>query len=193
MEEAVKDAKPLRGNRSRWWAIGDTFEVPDLDRPSRNYLWRLRLVQTPWFGIYLHRFDTPDSRPTLHDHPWPFLSLLIRGSYSEVTDYRKPPHHVRCLNVKGKRSLHYISELHRPVVWSLVLVGRRSREWGYLDPDGTWTRFDLHPHAEEFDLAMRARECADNVGDRERADDFLGVMKKLRRNSLHLDQERSFD
>lgn len=53
-----------------------------------------------------------------------------------------------------------VDRLHRTPTWTLLLVGRRCREWGYLDPDGTWTRYDLHEHAREFDAAMAARKAA---------------------------------
>src|SRR3954449_5709224 len=75
-------APKLASGRSPKWAFMERFEVPDYDGDG-NYLTRLRIVQTPWFGVYLHRFDGPDPRPTLHDHPWPFLSFVLRGGYTE--------------------------------------------------------------------------------------------------------------
>ena len=79
-----KPAK-LASNRSARWAFMEKFEVPDYDRPERNYLTRWRLIQTPWFGIYLHRFDGPDPRETLHDHPWPFVSVVL--SFGSLKSY----------------------------------------------------------------------------------------------------------
>lgn len=62
-------ARRLAGNRSPMWAFMERFVIPNLDDPSETYLTRWRIVQTPWFAIFLHRMDGPDSRPTLHDHP----------------------------------------------------------------------------------------------------------------------------
>jgi hypothetical protein len=142
------------------WAFMETFEIPDLDRPERNYLRRLRVVQTPWFGVYLHKFDGPDSRPTLHDHPWNFVSIVLRGGYVERRAYDGRDHHVRRLNVKRGEGLHWIDRLTRTPSWTLMLVGRRRREWGYVDPDGSWTHFMAHRHSAEFDAAMAARSEA---------------------------------
>lgn len=156
----------LAANRSPRWAFMERFEVPDYDDPETNYLTRWRIIQTPWFGIYLHRMDGPDSRATLHDHPWPFVSFILRGGYDETQSYTRPlGRPVRHVNVKRATDLHYISHLHRTPTWTLMLVGRRHRTWGYVDRDGGWTAFNYHPHAEEFDLAMRARRILREIAE----------------------------
>lgn len=151
---------------SKTWAFMERFEIPDLDNPERLYLTRLRIVATPWFGVYLHRLDGPDSRPTLHDHPWSFVSLILRGGYVErrlnLHDRWVETHTRRLLNVMRRGDAHYIRELLRVPTWTLLLVGRRRRTWGYLEPmtagGWIWTPFDRHEHATEFDAAMRVRE-----------------------------------
>jgi len=161
----------LAGRRSPNWAILERFEVPNLDDPRQTYLTRWRLIQTPWFGVYLHRMDGPDSRPTLHDHPWEFASIILRGGYREVynaeparsaltDDYRI--HRAGDVNRLHVTDGHYIRELFRVPTWTLMLVGRRQRTWGYWDDesgyrDRSWTPFDVHHHAAEFDAAMAER------------------------------------
>lgn len=149
------------------WAFMERFEVPDYDDPDVLYLTRWRLIQTPWFGIYLHRLGGPDPRPTLHDHPWPFVSLILRGGYVEsrldpmTRDVRQ--HTVTRLNFMGLQGAHSIRRLFRTPTWTLLLVGRRVRTWGYLegplsdDRRWRWTEFNKHRHAQEFDKAMAAR------------------------------------
>lgn len=165
----------LAGQRSPRWAFMERFEVPNLDDPAETYLTRWRLIQTPWFAIYLHRMNGPDSRPTLHDHPWPFLSLILRGGYEEtyveqpwraddvsepdillanMTDLRA--WRVGTIHRMRARSAHYIYRLLRYPTWTLLLVGPRVRTWGYWDAAG-WTPYDQHPHAAEFDRAMASR------------------------------------
>lgn len=165
----------LASNRSARWAFMEQFEVPNYDRPG-TYLTRIRLVQTPLFGVYLHRFDGPDPRATLHDHPWPFLSLVLRGGYVErrldlMTMEVDEHHAIRWVNFMPKGGAHAIMRLTRVPTWSLMFVGRRSRIWGYweqawkhyemppvpTDP-WTWTQFDRHPHAAEFDAALARRK-----------------------------------
>jgi len=148
------------------------FEVPDYDHPERNYLTRWRLVQTPWFGVYLHRLGGPDPRPTLHDHPWTFRSLVLCGGYSEVRrdnyDGGTVRREVTRTNVMRTHDAHYIRALHRTPTWTLLLVGARRRAWGYIE-DGNWTRFDLHRHNDAFleALSVRAASTSGVAGEGE--------------------------
>jgi len=156
--------KKLAGNRSARWAFMERFEIPDYDDPERNYLTRWRLIQTPLFGIYLHRMDGPDPRPTLHDHPWPFISFVLRGGYLERRIYGADAPDVLIDRINRKRTtdFHYITRLLRVPTWTLMFVGRRQRVWGYLNRGGRWTAFDLHRHAAEFDRAMAIRKESDD-------------------------------
>lgn len=156
----------LASNRSARWAFMERFEIPNYDGPG-NYLTRLRIVQTPWCAIYLHRFDGPDPRPTLHDHPWNFTSVVLRGGYIErrldpMTMEVNESHMVRRVNRVRARDSHSIMRLLRVPTWTLMLVGRRQRTWGYLEPETAtewrWTRFDQHHHAFEFDQALARRK-----------------------------------
>lgn len=145
----------------------EKFEIPDYDSDDGNYLTRWRLIQTPWFGIYLHRFDGPDPRMTLHDHPWRFVSFVLRGGYIErrldpATMAVNESHVVRGVNTMGLQDAHAILRLLRVPSWTLMFVGRRVRTWGYLEPrDGhwVWTEYDKHRFNEEFEAAMERRKA----------------------------------
>lgn len=159
-----------RNGKSSPWAFMERFEIPAFDEPDVNYLTRWRIVQTPWCALYLHRMERPDSRPTLHDHPWSFVSIILRGGYTEerlnLQDRLPRRRIIRRVNVMRRDDAHYIAELHRPKVWSLLLVGKRRRTWGYWEPstwafgEWIWTEFDKHEHAAEFEKAMAARRAS---------------------------------
>lgn len=155
---------------SKRWAIMERFEVPHFDRPDVNYLERLRIISTPLMSIYLHRIGTPDSRPTLHDHPWSFVSIILRGGYTEVRldkhTRAETRRRIRFVNVMRRDDAHYIERLHRTPTWSLLIVGSRRRTWGYWRREThnhrerwTWTPFDQDVHADEFDAAMSSRSA----------------------------------
>jgi hypothetical protein len=163
----VSTKPKLASNRSPDWALMEKFEVPNYDSDG-NYLTRWRLIQTPWFGIYLHRFDGPDPRTTLHDHPWNFTSLVLRGGYIQR---RLDPHtrlvdeasRIRWINRLRAHDAHAIVRLLRVPTWTLMLVGRRVRLWGYVEKHDdragwTWTPFHLHTHNDEFLAAMARRK-----------------------------------
>lgn len=47
------------------------------------YLRRLYLIDCPLFGVMLHNIRRPDQDRALHDHPFSFVSLILRGGYVE--------------------------------------------------------------------------------------------------------------
>lgn len=158
--------RKLASGRSARWAFMERFEVPNYDDDG-TYLTRWRIIQTPLCALYLHRLSGPDPRTTLHDHPWNFLSVVLRGGYIErrldpSTTEVDEQHRVRWFNRVRANDAHAIVTLKRTPTWTLLLVGRRRRTWGYweLDEDPgfwRWTEFNRHPHAYEFDAAMRRR------------------------------------
>lgn len=160
------------GIRPSGFAFMRRFVVPNFDTDDETYLTRWRLIETPWFGLYLHRIGTPDSRPTLHDHPWNFTALVLRGGYIErrmdpKTREVNERHRVRWVNRMRTHDAHAITRLFRVPTWTLVLIGPRRRVWGYVEPspfgiDGEWiwTPFNTHPHNDEFVAALERRKEA---------------------------------
>lgn len=142
------------------WRFFYRRDIPDLVDPDDIYLTRWKILETPWFGIYLHRIRRPDNDRNLHDHPWPFLTLILRNGYVEsfapflarATTYARlrrdvdplyaPPArrvwYPFTVHVMRRGQFHAITRFLHPDrdVWSLVLVGRRSNDWGYATPEG---------------------------------------------------------
>ena len=139
-------------NRGTRWALLRMFEVPDATEPDRVYLRRLRIVQTPWFGLYLHWIFLPDRDRDPHDHPWPFVSWVLRGGYTETT-WTTPvdlQQHVRnrwSAHRISTRVAHSIDQL-QPRTVTLVAVGRRCRDWGFWTPTG-WVHYAAYDRAGE--------------------------------------------
>jgi hypothetical protein len=51
--------------------------IADMDAPGEVYLSRLFLVKTPLLGVYLHIIRRPDYARCAHDHPWPFVTVIL--------------------------------------------------------------------------------------------------------------------
>lgn len=43
------------------------------------------IPRNPMLNVYLHKFTRSDDDRALHDHPWWFVSLILRGQYDEIT------------------------------------------------------------------------------------------------------------
>jgi hypothetical protein len=130
-----------------------------MDRESKEpYLVRYYLFlkdrKTFPFNIFLHQFlrSDPDD---LHDHPWPYFTLILKGGYWEwvpiidhSTDYPDPvvapkepikiigekkvwrgPGHFR---ISRSESLHRIEVEPSVDCWTLFMPGPQIREWGFL-------------------------------------------------------------
>jgi hypothetical protein len=152
---------------SRTWALMERVDVPDASKRPQRHMIRWRLIQTPWFAVYLHKLFTSDeARPTPHTHPWPFVSLILRGGYTE--DFERRDKTGRLLWSTYKRSwragsvhylratdAHWIRSLHRVPTWTLIVTGRRHSEpsWGYWE-DGEYTPAEEHRHQADFETAM---------------------------------------
>lgn len=134
-----------------------------LTRPDgRVYLDRLRLVQTPWFRVFVHRMDAPDPGIELHDHPWRFFRLILKGGYCEcISDARDASQramvgtiaaaaagraqrpagaylnrHPGYMGIVRDNDAHTIVSLLNGPSYSLVVAWGRKREWGFFMPGG---------------------------------------------------------
>lgn len=112
------------------------------------------ILETPWFTIRLHHILRSDEDRALHDHPWDFVSLILWGGYTEVTQWYSPK------GVDGLSGPRYdyfyrrfgpgniirrkASDLHRlelpegKTAWTLVFTGPTLRSWGFHIPFEGW-------------------------------------------------------
>ena len=111
---------------------------------QRPYLIRWSILTTPWFAIKVHRILISDD-DCLHDHPWAFITCLLRGSYVEHSQRGNE----RVVNKyrAGQilyRHLHYIHrlEIDKPVT-SLVITFRKRKSWGFFNPKG-WVHYKTY-------------------------------------------------
>lgn len=123
------------------------FTIVTADVP---YLRRWFVIpRNKWFNIYLHQFVHSDEDRALHDHPWVNCSVLLSGSYIEVTPcgrvLRQPwrPWAFWRLPVRRPTSLHRVELIDEKPVWTLFITGPVVREWGFMCPQGwrPWKEF----------------------------------------------------
>jgi len=98
------------------------------------------------FNVFLHKFlkSDPDD---VHDHPWPYATLILRGGYwewvpqfnaegkrvGEIAHWRRPGHFRIC----SATSFHRIELDPSVECWTLFMPGPQRREWGFLQ-HGHW-------------------------------------------------------
>lgn len=136
------------------WALWRWFEIPDRNNPEVVYLKRLRIIQTPWFAVYLHWIYLPDSDRDPHDHPWKFWSFILQGGYREflwTSRYDREDnllyHEVNdwdqySLHKMPIRYAHQIVSVE-PGTVTLIITGKRHRIWGFWTPEG-WVPYNKY-------------------------------------------------
>jgi hypothetical protein len=109
---------------------------------------RYTLLKTRFGDVKIHVFHRSDG-PELHDHPWPFWSLVVWRGYIEESlthneggTFETFRRRRRPLSIVRRRPEHaHRVELiaERPAV-TIVWTGRRVREWGFYTRRG-WQWF----------------------------------------------------
>lgn len=96
---------------------------------------RFRLLETPIFRIYLHQILQADKDKHLHDHPWSFVALILKGHYEEKLLINGSSHKLnQCkfgkIIFRKSTQFHCINNVFEPT-WTLVFAHGKKREWGY--------------------------------------------------------------
>jgi hypothetical protein len=132
-----------RGSDLGSWAFLRYVQITRAD--GRPYLDRMVLLRTPWFQAMLHVFRSDDD-PCGHDHPWPFLSLILWGCYQEKV-WTDPASDLAFSRYRGLGSIalcpaqhvHQVTLIDGKPCWTLFISGPKTRSWGF------WTRYGWIP------------------------------------------------
>lgn len=109
-----------------------------------NYLRRWWVVpRNPFCNVYLHEMLHSDDDRALHDHPWVNRSLIIAGSYVEVTPEGEFARRPGDIIERQPESLHRLVVVPGARVVTLFFTGPVVREWGFACPQGwvPWQQF----------------------------------------------------
>jgi len=96
------------------------------------------MVALGFCSIRVHHFYRSDDERAHHDHPWWFVTLVLKGGYTDVSDLRGSNNHVQSLDHLRPGSVRFRPALHRHTVrtdpggvWTVVLTGPNVRTWGF--------------------------------------------------------------
>jgi hypothetical protein len=93
---------------------------------------RWQILKTPWFSIYIHGIYAADQDKHLHNHPWDYKSIVLKGSYIEETPTGLNTLEPGSYTNRDGSGYHKIKELITPKVYTLFFVTPVKRDWGYL-------------------------------------------------------------
>src|SRR5262249_41569330 len=114
------------GQKRRRWTVR-WKEVLGLPECPYVYRWRF---ETPFGSIREHHAIVNDDARHLHDHPWPFVTFILRGSYHERipggwNTLKAPSVHYRPANYQHA----VFPDTSAGPVWTEIVTGPRVRSW----------------------------------------------------------------
>lgn len=154
-----------QGDRSGlWWHVGHGAPIQNQDHsPSPVSAPRSGWWWNRGWAIRVHETVASDDSRAFHDHPWPFVSIGLHGTYVEErpghvhvvdgvpVDCSSPgapentlhTYQAPFVNVKAATDLHVLSVADGPV-WTVFCTLRKERSWGFAGPFGWrgWRTFD---------------------------------------------------
>lgn len=143
--------------------------VKQVDGQESLYLRRFhiikksRILKLLSFGrydrLYIHHIARHDEDRHLHDHPWDFAVLILKGGYTEEIPAKWSDNGFAIVQwrpgMKTKKKtwkpfsfrrqpceqLHRICPEGFQTTWTLFLAGPKQRKWGFMEEKG-WTPWD---------------------------------------------------
>ena len=101
-----------------------------LGNPECPYVIRW-VFETKWFSVRLHKWMGPDDLRNLHDHPWDYWAMVIKGGYTERLEDLNFYWMLPWKPVYRKAERKHAVEPFTYPTWSILLTGPEKREWGF--------------------------------------------------------------
>ncbi len=126
-----------------------TWREP-LGLPECPYVIRWKLELKSGRSLRLHHWLKADDDRAFHDHPWWFLTVVLRGGYMDDSPVGQD--FLYAGSVRFRRALHqHTVRPYADGAWTLMVTGPKSRPWGFWK-DGKFVkhnkwffRFGHHP------------------------------------------------
>jgi hypothetical protein len=96
-----------------------------------------RLLQKLGIAVRVHHILRSDEGRDPHDHPWPYLTVILRGGYWERR-YDDLGGHISTkwhgpgsVLYRPANSWHRLDLLEGQTTWTLFCTGRYAQSWGF--------------------------------------------------------------
>jgi hypothetical protein len=116
----------LPGYMGRWWLM------PNWTLSKDEYGNRFPKTWMP-FSIRIHHIKRPDDGRDLHDHPFDYRTIILKGWYDECDIFGRSNIRSAGETVSARaQTFHRISAMPAAGVWTLFIMGPRINSWGFL-------------------------------------------------------------
>lgn len=139
-----------------WLRGGPHFVIGESARP---YMLRWYIIpRNPLCNVYLHKFCRDDDDRALHDHPWPSMSLCLKGRIVEETRTGRRLIGIGSVVFRRATFAHRVELPGGRPAWTLFITGPSVREWGFWCPQG-WV------HWQDFTAPGKPGETGRGCGE----------------------------
>jgi len=116
-----------------------------------GYMERFWIFRTPWLSARIHRILRSDHDRDLHDHPWDYASVILRGGYWEVTDAGRRWYGPGSVVFRRAQHLHRLVLPAGAPATTLFFHRPKSRDWGFRTTSG-WVDWKTYTAARGDEL-----------------------------------------
>jgi hypothetical protein len=132
----------LTGYMRRWWLVPYRSDMGDGTGPVT---WRrpvAKLLQAFDVAVRVHEILRSDEGRDFHDHPWSYLTVILRGGYWELTPIydasgmfkgeRRVWHGPGAVLFRRAQSWHHLELPPGATATTLFCTGSWRQHWGFL-------------------------------------------------------------
>lgn len=100
-----------------------------LGRDECPYMYRW-VLNLGLFSVRLHKWIRSDDKRFYHDHPWPFITIVLRGSYTDVSPDGEDTLKAGSMRLRSSLHRHYVKVPPEGAL-TLLVTGPKMRNWGF--------------------------------------------------------------
>lgn len=82
------------------------------------------------YSIRFHKWIRSDDKRYMHDHPWWFITFVLRGSYTDVSDNSSDTLKRFSLRYRPSLHKHYV-DIPKGGCFTILFTGKPHRNWGF--------------------------------------------------------------
>ena len=120
----------LPGYMNRWWMFGAFRDSNHQPVPKR---WWQRVIDC---AGRVHQIMRSDNDRALHDHPWSYLTVILKGGYWEITDDGRRWYGPGSVLWRPYGSRHRLELPEGCDCWSLFVTFKKRGSWGFYTRNG---------------------------------------------------------
>lgn len=126
----------------KWFSRKTIFGCDARGDAESAYFTRTTIIKCRFGQLCLHHFHRSDSID-LHDHPWNFWTLILWRGYIEQTPNGRRRVWPGMILRRRAEHQHRVELVDEKPALTLVWMGRRVRDWGFVTPLGRieWQRY----------------------------------------------------